>query len=245
MNLLEYREMKAQEEKAKESAPEVTETVQPQTTPPEETNAVPETPQITEYEINGEKVSLEELTKGYLRQSDYTKKTQEVARQSREAQEALSLFEQVKQRPEVAEALNYDPREAETRQIEQNYYDLMLEQEVSTLSAKYADFEVSEVLDFAVQRNMQSLEDAYFLNKQYKGTNSTTPAPTAPIVQSVDVDALKQQIREELLAEQNTSTIISGQGTPPATQQAPVLTASQMRVAEKMGLSPDEYMKWR
>lgn len=36
------------------------------------------------FEIDGQKLTLDELKSGYLRQSDYTKKTQELAEQRKE-----------------------------------------------------------------------------------------------------------------------------------------------------------------
>jgi hypothetical protein len=41
-------------------------------------------PQKELYEVNGEQLSIEELRKGYMRQSDYTKKTQEIASKRKE-----------------------------------------------------------------------------------------------------------------------------------------------------------------
>lgn len=57
------------------------------------TEATPEITQTVEdwkaeqaqlYDVNGQQVSLEELQKGYLRQSDYTRKMQEVAAQRKQ-----------------------------------------------------------------------------------------------------------------------------------------------------------------
>lgn len=269
MDLMEYRAMKAQEAtdstkgeqpnaQAVQSTTEPIQQTNPETKPGEptsSTNPLETTPQVEPnpttstlpetIDVNGQKVSLEELTKGYLRQSDYTKKTQEVARQAREAQEALAVFNQIKQNPELAEQLQINPLELENQALQQNYYDLMLQQEVSTLSSKYADFEVSEILDFALQHNMENLEDAYLLNKQYKG-NVQSSAPSTPNTQAIDVEALKAQIRAELLAEQNTSTIISTNGgAPPTTQATPQLSESEIRVARMMKLSNEDYVKWR
>jgi hypothetical protein len=46
-----------------------------------------QTEQPTTVEINGEQVSIEELKAGYFRQSDYTKKTQELAEERRKIEE--------------------------------------------------------------------------------------------------------------------------------------------------------------
>lgn len=62
-----------------------------ETTPVVETSTDVEQPtNEVELELDGEivKVPLEELTKGYLRQSDYTKKTQALAEERKKLQEA-------------------------------------------------------------------------------------------------------------------------------------------------------------
>lgn len=48
---------------------------------------------------DGTSISLEELGKGYLRQSDYTRKTQDLAIQRKELQTASSLMAQLEQNP--------------------------------------------------------------------------------------------------------------------------------------------------
>lgn len=61
-----------------------------ETTPMEISTEVEQPTNEVELELDGEivKVPLEELTKGYLRQSDYTKKTQALAEERRRLQEA-------------------------------------------------------------------------------------------------------------------------------------------------------------
>jgi phage I-like protein len=270
MNLDQYRAMKAQEQEdttqtevqpnaqteqvpTEPVQPGVQETPQNEPTPPStgtETPAQNEpsadpTPQF--FEINGEQVSLEELQKGYLRQSDYTRKTQEVSRKQREIQQAQALFEQLNQNPEVAQQIGYNPQEASYQALQDELADLRLQQEITTLSTKYPDFNADAVIDFAVARNLPNLEDAYLLNKQY---SQFTQPPATPVVpqqqpQAIDVEALKAQLRAELQAEMNTSTIINGSGTAPTTQADVVLTDAERRVARGMGMSDAEYAKWR
>jgi hypothetical protein len=206
-------------------------------------------PQV--FEINGQQVTLDELQKGYLRQSDYTRKTQDIARQARELEYAKQVMERVKQNPEVAQQIQFDPIAAERDLLEAQKMDLALQREVDTLGTKYADFDVAETLEFALAHQLPNLEDAYLLNKTYKGEKpqirqtpsitQTTQAVTLP-----DMEALKAQIRQELLAEQNTNTIITGQGgTTPVTPSAPHLTPQELSVAKNMGMSPEEYARWR
>lgn len=51
------------------------------------------------FEVNGEKVALEELKKGYMRQADYTRKTQELKKSSTTSydEEELNNFRQLMQ----------------------------------------------------------------------------------------------------------------------------------------------------
>lgn len=250
MDLDEYRARKAQEETEKNAQGASTETVTSQNSVPEPPAQEPQTnePPVDDrkdsqvFEINGEQVTLEELQRGYMRQSDYTKKTQLIAQQSREAQEALALFEAVKGNPELAQQLNVDVKDLQIRQLEQQNYDFLVQQEINELSSKYGDFEVSEVLNFAVENNLNNLEHAYWLNKSQKEQSTTVPNSAPP----VDLDAIKAQVKAELLAEMNTSTIINSQGggTPP-TQKTPELTPQELKIAKGMGMSPEEYAKWR
>ncbi|MDG7127589.1 hypothetical protein OVO10_10640, partial [Streptococcus pneumoniae] len=43
----------------------------------------------TEVEVNGERVKVKDLKSGYLRQSDYTRKTQELATQRQHAESQI------------------------------------------------------------------------------------------------------------------------------------------------------------
>lgn len=55
-------------------------------------------------EVNGEKLSIDELKAGYLRQSDYTKKTQELAELRKQSiQEAIQASQKQYEQPEESE----------------------------------------------------------------------------------------------------------------------------------------------
>jgi hypothetical protein len=270
MNLLEYRAMKEAESQQAEGGiqnaqteqvstepvqPVVQETTQTEPAQPDvgteaETQAQPEsTPQV--YEINGEQVSIDELQRGYLRQSDYTRKTQDIARKERELATASQVLERVQQDPELAQQVGYNPEQAKYDSLQAELFDLRLQQEVQTLSTKYADFDANEVFNFALSRNMDNIEDAYLLNKQYKSINvppqqnSVSTQPQTIATNQVDVEALKAQIRAELLAEQNTGSLISGGGSAPTPEADVQLTPDELKVAKAFRMTPDEYVKWR
>ncbi len=63
---------------------------------------IPNTREISDsdtVEVQGEQVTVGELKNGYLRLSDYTKKTQEVAQLRAEAKDALALWEAIQDDP--------------------------------------------------------------------------------------------------------------------------------------------------
>lgn len=78
-----------------EEETEVLEEVEEDPTEETEVEAEDEPDVITEgvIEINGEKVAVEEIKLGYMRQADYTKKTQAVAEQRKAAEEQTANYE--------------------------------------------------------------------------------------------------------------------------------------------------------
>lgn len=203
-------------------------------------------------EIDGKEVPIDELKNGYLRQSDYTKKTQEVTRQRKEAEEAIRFYEQLKSNPyfakQVAEQTktqlppNLDPATAKIMELENKIYDMMLEKEISELTNKYDDFEVKDVLSVAHEKNITNLEDAYLLAKSRKTSDKKE--------EKVDVSKLKDEIRQELLkeleSEKNTKSIISSSDNgAPKDDGLPKLSKQELKIATHMNMTPEEYAKWR
>lgn len=267
MNIEQYRALKAQgiEEAKEQTQPEVEEVVQTETVPEEreeiteevnvdkvdDEETPPTTP--TTVEIDGEEVDIEELRRGYLRQSDYTKKTQEVSRQRKEAQSALEFYNQVQANPDMINQqsdgevpLRFNPTVAKVEDLEAKMYEMMVEKEISDLQAKYKDFEVMDVLNMAEEKNIVDLEDAYLLVKARKGSNETVEAET------FNADTLREQIKKELLEELKSESVStrsvissssSGQAIKP--KEEIQLSSKESKVASMMGLSPKEYASWR
>lgn len=260
MNIDEYRALKAQMEKeATEEAQEIEQPVDvvksEEETKPEEIETVEEEPEekkdkpIT-VDIDGKEVTLDELRNGYLRQSDYTKKTQELSNQRKETKEAVELYEYLKSNPHIAQQIQenggevpdrIDPSLAKVKELENKMYDMMLEREVETLQSKYDDFEVREVLELANEKGIVNLEDAYHLLKANKPSSQET----------LYVDKVKEELRKEILRElseerDSTQTIIStnSQSSLPNVN-LPQISKQELSVARNMGLSEKEYIKWR
>lgn len=247
MNIEQYRALKAQEEASQNEETQPTQTT-------EEIKPIPGVNEVEEVSTSEEsktievkgigEVSIEELKNGYLRQQDYTKKTQEVSRKSKEVEEAVQLYNYLKENPNAAKNIfpggqlppPLNPQVVKMRELEDKIYDLMLEREIETLQNKYDDFEIQEVLEMANEKKITSLEDAYHLVK------STKP---------IDVKSLKEELRQELLKEmidekKGTSSIISSRDSKPVVQDnTPQLTDEEKRVAAGLKMSEEEYIKWR
>src|SRR6185312_5912568 len=266
MNIEEYREMVAREASEASNQPEgvVTDvqadpnttalseqTVQTTTetsTIPTETVAeteVPLTPQT--ITINGVEVPLSEVEQGYLRQSDYTKKTQELSRIKSQTEVANKYFEAIQSDPEFAESIatRFDlpfvtKEQLENQELKDAYNTLLIERDINELKQKYDDVNVQEVLQVAYEQRFEQLEDAYIFAKAQKGATTTAP----------DINSIKERIRQELLSELqsnvDTSTVIGTGGN--ATQvrsDVPELSAAEIRVAQNMGMTIPEYAKWK
>ena len=200
-------------------------------------------------DIDGEKVSLDELRKGYLRQSDYTRKTQSLAQQRKDTQKAIELYEHINSNPELSEVLrNYDtykndalqktdPVLVEVEKLKQLQEEIALEREITRLSRKYSDFDEVAVLNEASRRNVTDLE---FIYNAIKSTNQKS--------KGVDIEALKEEIRKELLNEMQSkdvgTTIIGSKGVAPGEKKEEVtLSNSEAKIAEAFGLTKEEYLE--
>lgn len=257
MNIDEYRAMKAQEnEQAPQQPTETPEIVTPEVvepTTPEPTPDAPieETPptQPLEVDIDGKPVPIDELTQGYLRQSDYTRKTQELARERERIKIAEEYYNALHADPERAKEfasehkLPYiDPKEMEVKELQSKYEDLLLEKEINLLSTKYPDFDATEVVKTAVEKQLVNLEDAYLLTKSMRSEANVAPP--------IDIEALSEQIRQQVLQElqssvDTTSLIGKGGSTKPVTENPVELTPQEAKVARAMKMSPAEYAKWK
>lgn len=262
MNIDDYRALKAEQDKA----PEVTQPVQDEPkaevitegeTQIEETKVETKAPELTDtFTIDGQEVTLEELQKGYLRQSDYTKKTQEISRQRKEAETALELYNRIQSNPELinndtGEMTDFDPSQIKYQELEAQLYDMKLEREIDALSAKYEDFDVVEALNIADEKSMTNLEDAYFIGKALRDNTKETVTATKASSESTDFNSMREQIKQELLQElqkENVSTrslISTGGSTNPAPKQEARISEAEKKVANGMGMSVTEYVKWR
>lgn len=226
------------------------ESIEPQGEPivdTQTTEPTQNTPSYPEYvDVNGEQIPFEELTKGYLRQSDYTKKTTELSRQRQEAQEALELVQFLNENPHVAQAMvqasngegvsqDFTPFKKEIDSIKNELYMDKLDREINALKSKYPDFNEEEVLTRANQMGISDLE---FVHNSIRGQNIDK------IVEQRVQEALSKATTDMQNNNAQTKTMITG--TDGMNKDVPIqLSAKEIRIAENFGMTPEEYAKWR
>ena len=141
-------------------------------------------------QIGGETIDvpLDELAKGYLRTADYTRKTQQLAAQRRDLQDADQLIGALERNPaetlrvlarhyglgdvtEEAGQPRYEEAPPEVvqlhelqawkAQMEARQREALVDAELARLHSTYGDFENEELFGFAVQNGIANLETAY------------------------------------------------------------------------------------
>lgn len=188
---------------------------------------------------------IREFKNGSMRQADYTRKTQELARQRGEMKDALELFNYVRANPELVEAMREaeaDPAitqsvSPENEMLQAVFYkqkELEINMQIEALKQKYGD--VDEVALFN-KANELGVTDLEFV---YKALNYDNGVANEQAI----VEKVKKQMMEDLQKNQQAvSTNVTTQ-TPNAVGNVNSLTPEQRRVAVGMGLSEEEYMKW-
>jgi len=192
---------------------------------------------------------LKEFRNGYLRQSDYTRKTQELARQREEAQDALELYNYLRDNPQMVEALmNMDnganaqtiqratPENAMMQQILHTQKAMEIEMRLNELKSKYGN-DIDEVTLFQ-KANQMKTDDLEFVYKALQYDNLLAEKQQA---QQTAANNLQSEIDANKKA---VSTIVSPRQSNVVTQ-TPTLSADEKRVAALMGLSESDYLKWK
>lgn len=222
-----------------------------ESTPPVQEQTQTDVPQT--IEINGEQVPVDELKNGYLRQSDYTRKTQELAEKRRELEYLAQIKQQLEANPELAKQIAQesglnalDPAYAQEMQRQQEYYDMKLELDLQAMEKQYEDFNRSQVLEVAFERKL-SLEDAYLISKANQPQVETPTQQVLPDLEQIKRE-LMEELKKELASAQpvDTSSIISSRGgVAPVGDTTPKLSPAEARMAKIYGMTEEEYAKWR
>lgn len=197
------------------------------------------------FEIDGERLTAEqikEFKKGYMRQSDYTKKTQMAAQERKENAEALELYNFLRDNPEIAKQLSeLAPEKAgvakqiaspELQNIQIQLTTMEIDKALDSIRAKDPDADEVAILNLAIEDNI-TVDKAY---KQWKGENFDNILKKRLEEQSKNITETMKKTKEQ------TKTLIT-----PKTKQVDNfgLNAEQVEMAEKLHMSLEEYAKWR
>lgn len=204
-----------------------------------------EIPSVIKY--GEQEFKVEELVQTKQQFEELTKEQQRIQQELEDARVAREYYQAMMKNPAYAKTFAennglkfVDPSEQEKLSIERKYNQLLLEREIENMQLKHKDFNPKEVISFAVERNINNLEDAYLLHKARSGGDK-----------EMDVNALKEQILQEVKNELqytvNTGSMIgaSGGGAKQVQDSAPVLSSHELKIAQNLGLSPQEYAKFK
>lgn len=202
-------------------------------------------PDVGDFTID----EIKEFRNGSLRQADYTKKTQELAKQREELKDAKELFDYLRANPYLVDAL----REAEQnpnsvihssaptyendmiRDLTMRQRALETDIKMNELKQKYGDIDEISVYQKAAELGTDDLE---FVYKALSYDNRS-------IDEKRIIEAAKEQLKQELEKNRNTvGTIVDSKpsNTPVRTIN---LSEHEKSVANALGMSEEEYAKWK
>jgi len=225
------------------------------TEPDQSTEPAPETT-ASELELEGiGKVTLDEIREwkqGALRQSDYTKKTQELAKQREELADAMEVYKYLQENPQLVSTLeaiekgavnpvlrSTAPENNLLRDVLYNQKAMEVDMKVSALKQKYGD--VDEVALFNKAAELRT-EDLEFVYKAIKFDQSSG----AGLDQQALIEEAKRQLKEEIETNKGkVQTIVGAKAGTNFNRTVASLTTEEKRVAEAMGMSPSDYLKWK
>lgn len=223
-----------------------TEDTAAQTEVAEQTEQPVEQP-ASEFDIDGEKLTLEQIReyrKGYLRQSDYTKKTQELSKQRQDAKDALELYDYLKNNPDIAAKLtevapedkkniasSLNPAMERINNIEFQLKTTEIEKTLELISQRDPDVDEIAVLEIA-QRENTSVDKAY---KLWRADNFDNILAKKLADQS-------KQLTEKIQQNHGITKTLINTGDKTATTD---LSQLEMDMADKLGMSYEDYAKWK
>ena len=239
-------EVEIEEDVTSEETSEVEETIEEKIVEeaPQEEVATP-TPQT--FNIGGKELTLAEIETGYMRQQDYLAKIEEANKLREESKQALELVDYIKKNPEVAQRLmneenvpsnisnSINPAMERIEKLEKQLYIKEMDATLNGLKMKYPDFNEIEVLNRAVQLNTSDLE---FVYHGLRGANMDN------IIAQKVKEQLAQATQEMAKNSQSTRTVVGNTKHSEVDTTTHNLTKQQMRVADMMGISYEDYAKY-
>lgn len=223
-----------------ETPTDVTETTTEPTTEP----TVP-----SSYNIDGQDYTLDEIRewrRSGLRQADYTKKTQEVARQRKEAEEALEVYNYLMSNQELVQKLiefdssnpvqasnvkgKLDPVQREIQELKTQLKVKDIDAELNEITSKDKMVNDVELLEIATKTNCD-INTAYNI---WRGNNLDK-------ILAEREKELTQKIKSEIEKNQTvTKTLISNGDVAPTVKDYG-LSDVEKAFAQRLGMTEEEY----
>jgi hypothetical protein len=192
---------------------------------------------VDKFNIDGEEVTIDQIKEwkqNGLRQSDYTKKTQELASQRREL-EALNI--------EVPEK---DTLSATSRleKIERELASKELDLEISSFKSKYPDFDEVKVLTEAEKRGVYDLE---FVYKALRDIDNSSSQVNIEELKTQAIEEYKTKIATEKQSnkEATSISIVSSAPGQAIVDYSDELNGSEKEYCKKRGWSYQDYVEMK
>lgn len=217
-----------------------------ETNEPEDNDTPEETQSVYNIDGIGEVTAdeIREWKNSGLRQADYTRKTQELARQREQLEDASQVYNYLKAHPYLVNSIrqaennpqfNQIAPSAEKDAIKDLQYQLQsikVDSELQNLHEKYGDFDEDKLFRIATDNKINDLE---MVLKSMMYDNKPTDSA---------VEVAKRQLKAEMERDKETvSTVVTNKSSKK--RSTPRLTKEERHVAEMMGMSPREYVKWK
>lgn len=231
-----------------------TNTIEPSAPVTEPTQGEPEgattnEPALPEkYNIDGEEFSIEEIRewrKSGLRQSDYTRKTQEVAKQRKEAEEALEIYNYLMSNQELVQKLiEYDTSNPKANDVKAKLDPVQKQiQDLQTkLAMKDIDAELKEILgkDKLVS-DVDILEIATKNNCDVKTAYNIWRGSNIDKIMAEREKELTAKIKSEIEKNQTVTKTLINSSDVTTNVKDYGLTDTEKAFALKLGMTEEEY----
>jgi len=179
---------------------------------------------------DGTEVALDEVDKGYLRQSDYTKKTQELAQKTRALEE---------------QGANHQVKDVIDSQAHEN-------PDLANMTKMYLDMQMTQL----GQKYGEGFDEVAVINEATKQLENGIPAANIDFekihraMAYTDASSIEAKVREQVLAELaekqiDTSSIISTMDGISVKDSSHGLTPQEKAYCDRTGFSYEEYAKYK
>lgn len=203
----------------------------------EQPSATPST-----YDIDGEQYTLDQIKEwrqGNMRQSDYTRKSQEVARARQENKDAIELYEFMRNNPEIVQKLN---EEVPDNEVAKN---LTVDPRVIELDTKIRTMEIEKALD-KVKSEMKDANEIDIL--QIATDRRITIEDAFQIWKGQNMDKIVKSKASEIVSKtqenaQKTKTLINPNLKPPNGDLG--LSKEEIAFAKRVDMPLEEYKKYK